>query len=270
MDTSQLIQRTFFRCDSLPSSQNDETNPRSRISTWIHQFKTDGIMSKAFRASDGRVFDDVLSQLPFYVAAHVGYADLTVEMEFSKKRSPFLSWSCDDVDKSLRFLDRTEGKALSDCRVFEADHFMFELSGMVLGEANPVDYDLPSGTRGLFTFPYTWSFENFNHILQDELNRAKSGDATAIGSVVLMDAVRRANEANPRTGIGLFIDVTEFLSKNSWPSLEPALVSRALERASRANEWLLFPIEGSESVQGITGRFSPNKYLRVLKWLKKE
>lgn len=258
------IRRTFYRGDSLPSIANNEADPRSRISTWINTFKTDGMLTKAFRCSDGSIFDRVLENLPYYVAAHVGYEQQTPEMDFSKKRSTFISWS-ECTNLALEFVDRTGKKNFKDCRVFDATHFLFELE-VTLSEDDAKKL-LPQWRPGLYLFSYDWSFDNFQHILDEEVHRLLTGDHTAAGSAILMDAVKKANSDNPRAGKGILIDVVTFLRNCPTNEVDQKLCKSAIEKASLQKEWLLFPIEGSESVRGISGRFSPNKCLKILKWI---
>ena len=128
-------------------------------------------------------------------------------------------------------------------------------------------YYLPEGLKGLYEFQYEWGFENFQHILNDEAGRLKSGDISALISATSMDAVKKVNEDKPRKGVCIVVDVETYLATNQWENISSRLLDEALKRAGRHKEWLLFPIEGSES-GGISGRFCPNKYLKVLEWLR--
>lgn len=265
----RFVPLKFYRCDSLPSPKNDETDPRSRISTWINTFKSDGILTKAYRHEDPKHFDKIIQRFPYYVAAHIGYKADTPEMTFNKKESAFLSWSLENQESALHFLDRTKARKFQECRVFEADHFLFELSGFELTPLDKMKPYFPFGHEGLYEFPYSWSFQNFQHILDEEALRLKTGDPTAMGTVILLEAIRRANADHTRKGFGILVDAVTFLTKNRSLAIPQELLDEAIRRASAAAEWLLFPIESSESISGISGRFCPNPYLKILKWLRR-
>lgn len=223
-----------------------------RGKTFADHFLTEGLMAKFADGGDPR-WEQL--PLPYLVAAHVGYLKCmegekpSVEERISF-RSPMLSFS-ETLEEAWYFTDRTEKKKFVVVPFAEATHFAWKLSGIKAQQVS----------AGLFRFTYTYSTKNvevFRLQLEAELQQGNLDNFhRAVATGIVHENVRQDKDEH----IADLIDVHAYLKANEADVKDKELLARALERAGRSREWLLYPRDPMKDGRGFSSRFGPNDHL---------
>lgn len=247
----------LYRGDSLPSQMCDASR-RDRGRTFADHFCGHGLSCKFADNGCSSLLEP--KNLVNFVVSHVGYNRDEAEQDFAD-HSPLISFSA-DPDRAFYFTDRTERKDLRECPFDEATHFVWKLD---------FDLSLPS-QPGLYEFTYTANSVNCRRFVEDQvrrgLARAASGDIDTIAEAMKNQIAGFYADSDNTTHVAQIIDVVTYINGQYTSRRKKELVDNALERASRASEWLLFPQEPGPKGHGFSGRFSMNRHLSAYQWFR--
>ncbi len=248
----------LFRGDSLPDSVT-RTAPRDRGRTFADHFCGTGLMAKF--ADNGMISLVRDQDLVDLVLKHVGYNRWAPERALAY-HSPLLSFST-MRDTAFRFSYRADDPDLVPCTLDEATHFVWEL-------AIELPYCIDPGRYG-----FTYSADPCNALpfLREQVQRgleleAATGDLHMLANTLLQAAGAAHAAADRSLHYAELIDVATFLSSHDLTHRDARLVRNALNRASRDNEWLLFPKDPMPDGPGYSCRFVMNRHLKVSECLR--
>lgn len=239
---------TLYRGDSLPR-QVLGVDARHRGRTFADHYVTAGLLAKA---ADGARSRDLKRPLAQLVAIHVGYRPANEQETYAADHSPLISFST-EVTAAWHFLDRTERKTFARCRLDDATHFMWKLSNV---RAQPI-------SPGRFRFVYRASTKNVDRFLTERVGELLKGDLSKIPQAVATQIVHGHVQADTREHVAELIDVVTFLNAvdAARDAIAPEVLSQAREFGSRWAEWLVYPMDCDEGLQGFSSRFSLNESL---------
>lgn len=241
----------LYRGDSVPSSIRNQKDPLHRGRTFAEKYLSEGLMAKS---ADGALVKHLELNTDFLISTHIGYKQGTLDEpsleEWISKHSPFISFSS-KVESAMHFVDRTHKKPLEKCEFKDAKYFLWELK------------DLPCVKlkEGLFAFLYKTSSCNVQKFVKNDLEKATNGSMEAALSILPTLIVHGYLDNDESWHQGLLIDVVTYLTNNPIGNINKELKERALERANKWSEWLLYPTDPMPDGKGFSARFSPNKHL---------
>jgi len=199
---------------------------------------------------------DLGKPLPYLVAAHVGY-ELGSPEDHIAKHSPFLSFST-HADMAANFADRTGKKLLRPCTFEQATHFIWRLTLPALEPYRGLG-------DGVYVLKYRASADNVRAFLQADIIRANRGDDEAAIRAALTQLVHGYIAADHSEHIAAIIDIETLLESTRQPG-QRELWDRALERARRSSEWLVYPMDLMPDGHGFSARLSLNRFLAAFAW----
>lgn len=242
---------TLYRGDSIPECA--ESDDRSRARSFADHFCSDGLRAKfadgcSSELLHGRDLLDV-------IVAHVGYECKTEEQKLAH-RSPLMSFS-ENLDVALRFCN-PGNKRLVRCKFRDAKHFVWALEIDLKDEIQP----------GRHAFPYKSDPVNCQQILTEEFwdgwsrfpkSNCMSDVALPLGNCFggvhahLDDTIHYAE----------LFHVEKFIRSSDVSNIDDKLLSNALARTGRDQEWLLYPLDPMPDGYGVSTRFAMNRHLRI-------
>lgn len=245
----------FYRGDSLPS-QIRSVGRKDRGRTFAEHFCGNGLMSKF--ADDGSWTLLRGMELLDMILSHVGYQCDQPEERFSY-RSPFLSFTS-DASAAFDFAERSGKKDVEECPLESASYFIWELEIELPYEVEP----------GRFQFSYKASSTNCYQLILDQIQRgleleARTGDAHNLAMGIMSLGAGWHADNDHRDHRAELIDVSRYVRNQDISYKNPQLVNNTLERATRSNEWLLYPTDPIEDGPGLSSRFAMNRHLRVFR-----
>lgn len=254
----------LYRGDSLPSSVV-KASRSSRGRTFAGHFCSNGLMAKfADGGSSDLLGGKDLLQL---ILEHVGYESGS-ESERLAYRSPLLSFSS-SLDCAFTFCERRQEKRdqLVPCLFEDATHFIWEL------DVDPAECQ----TVGLYMLEYESDPINCLSITGRQINdgmvsAAESGDCRLLLSALASSIVQTYTLVDTEPHSAALIDVVRYIeyqrSSGGLAGRDQHLLTNACQRASRDEEWLLYPMDPMPDGCGFSARFSMNKHLRPLAWFR--
>lgn len=258
---NMIADKVFYRGDSVVTPSGGD-NKYQRICNYVKQFYTEGLLAKAF-FNDGekdfsRLLNNFEENLRYLVTAHIGYQNETKEHEFSKKYSPFLSFST-DVEKAIDYMDRSDRKKFKGCDIWECTHFMFELKNIKVEKKIK---------EGVYAFSYVGNTENVRDIRERCIKDLNCGEIKNLVSATIMDIIHKNIDADTTRYRAWLIDATTFLANSNPSDIDSTIFEQAIKRAADSREWLLLPLEAMGDGHGYSWKFRLNEHLFPVKYVK--
>lgn len=204
------------------------------------------------RLSDGGT-SELLRRFPQpvdRVLAHVGWESGSPEEQLAR-RSPLVSFTTSHDVADFFMRQKRQDLELESVSLHEARFFLSSLA-VPRSALRPYRF----GLKGWYEFPYILSYRNCRPHLAP----------WRIGRPLLIhwsDESLRAAESRQEQHFAFLINVVEFISGH-WDSRPARTRDIALERATRDQEWLLYPFdEMPETPSEPSTFFHPNDYLSV-------
>lgn len=210
---------TLFRGDSLPPPV---LNANSRGRTFADHYATDGLLAKA---ADGGRSQDLNRSPEQLVAVHVGYRTNNQSESYAAYHSPLISFSSEE-SAAWHFLDRTAKKSFTDCRIDDATHFMWKLSGV---RARPL-------SPGRFRFEFRASTANVDRFREEFVGAVHGGELSTLHRALVTQIVHGHMQGDTRTNVADIINVSTFLGTldAARHEIDPEVLSRARDFGSEA------------------------------------
>lgn len=245
----------LYRGDSVPTSIRSHTDPLHRGRTFAEFYLSEGLMAKS---ADGALGKHLERDTDYLIHTHVGYKqgthDEPSEEEWISKHSPFISFSS-EKSSAMYFADRTKKKKLGSCAFEDADYFLWTLEGIPGVKIK----------EGLYGLAFKTSTCNVKKFLNDRVNAANSGSMEAALSILPILIVHGHIDSDSSWHQALLIDVVTYLESNpSGGSVTKELKDRAVQRAKKWSEWLLYPMDPMPDGKGFSARFPPNQHLDLV------
>ncbi|MFP2895917.1 hypothetical protein [Corallococcus sp. 4LFB] len=239
---------TLYRGDSLPTVSQGAKGPQ-RGRTFADYYVTEGLLAKSTDGGLSRHLQQPLEQL---VAVHVGYGNENKEEQYAAYHSPLISFST-DATAAWHFLDRTAKKSFEACPIDDATHFMWRLTDVRVRQLSP----------GQFCFEYRKSTKNVDKFREQFVAALRGGNESQLNRALSTQIVHQNIQADTGLHIAHLIDVNTFLAgvDAAKHKVDADLLARARERGEKWSEWLLYPMEVEEGLDGYSGRFSVNEAL---------
>lgn len=245
---------TLYRGDSIPNSMRSHSDPLHRGKTFAEFYLSEGLMAKS---ADGAIGKHLEMDTDYLINTHVGYKQGThnepSEEEWISKHSPFISFS-EDKQSAMYFADRTKKKNLASCQFEEAEHFLWKLEGIPGVKLK----------EGLYGLAFKTSTCNVQKFLTDRVQEANAGSVEAALSILPILIVHGHIDQDTSWHQAILIDVVTYLKSNDGRNVSTELKDRAIQRAEKWSEWLLYPIDPMPDGKGFSARFPPNQHLDLV------
>lgn len=245
----------LYRGDSVPKTVRSQSDPLHRGRTFAELYLSEGLMAKS---ADGAIGKHLALDTDYLIHTHIGYKQGTSDdpstEEWISKHSPFISFST-EKDSAMYFVDRTKKKNLESCAFENGEYFLWQL-----GEIPGVKIK-----EGLFALAFKTSTCNVKKFLTSGIAAANAGSVEAALSILPTLIVHGHLDNDQSWHQAILVDVVTYLSSNpSGPTVSSDLRDRALTRAKKWSEWLLYPLDLMPDGRGFSARFPPNQYLDLV------
>jgi hypothetical protein len=247
----------LYRGDSIPKAIR-QSSQRQRGQTFARHFCGNGLMAKFSDGGSSRLLQG--KDLVDLILSHVGYELGTPEQELAD-HSPLISFS--EAKESAFVFSNRKKVTLKPCDFYEATHFIWQFGAELENEI----------TRGRFGYTFQADFSNCTSIVIQQLYRGyeetSEGGAMSAVAIPLRDAIAGTYaDLDQEWHYAEVIDVVSFLTSQNLAGRDEKLVQRALERATRDSEWLIYPMDPMPDGLGFSSRFPMNRGLSVYQCLK--
>lgn len=248
----------IFRGDRIDHVKFPIEDWRHKGESYPQLMLSEGVLCK-FESAHARL--SILNEpLLYLICSHIGYdtpnsegVEISPEVRIAK-HSPLISFS-DKRDFADDFADRSKKAKLTTCNYENATHFVFRISGLKGYEYEP----------GWYFFAYKPSSSNMRGLNNARIDRGVQEMASggslqnlnqAIGEMMALNNLDAANSIVIATAI----DAARYLEGADRTKVDSGLFQRALERAKKWNEWLIYPgVPGT--VDGHAQRLYPCEHL---------
>jgi hypothetical protein len=157
-----------------------------------------------------------------------------------------------DASAAWHFMDRTAKKAFEPCELENATHFMWRLEGVHATRLAPGHYGLE----------YSASTKNVDQFRAEYVSRVLRGDEREVVRAVKTQIVHSLVAADNRVHTAELIEPREYLACHGG-EVEEALLERAITRAEKWSEWLVFATDSEPGMEGPSYRLCLNEYLKL-------
>lgn len=193
------------------------------------------------------------------VLSHVGYEIGMPEQDLSY-HSPLISFS-ESQESAFRFSNRKE-TPLRPCKIYEASHFIWQFEAIVEGEIEP----------GRYAFMYKTDSSNCLDFVREQFWRGfesvSNGGPISGVALPLLDAIAGVYaDLDQNEHYAEIIDVVTFIDAKKALISNEKLATKAINRAERDREWLIYPMDPMSDGLGYSGRLGMSKHLSVFQCL---